>query len=266
MWCTIVTLCLSQSAQAQFWNKVKSHAADVVNGKIDDAVSGGKDGEASKSTPQAEGNQKAAIHIDAPFDFQAGSEVIFEDNFSGDPMGKFPHKWKTNASGSVVSVPGVSGRWFLLDNEASYKLDSLLSMPEDFTVEFDILASADQADDLSAVHFGFTRDNSMSSYLSGVGIAGVELYYYNDDEYYTASRDLNNHHFGNFNLVNTLNKPLHVSISVKGTHMKVYLERTRILDAEMFLPGSRKYFFFSSSSQYQHGAKVMIGNVRIAKG
>jgi hypothetical protein len=256
---------LSTSAQAQFWNKVKSHAADVVNGKIDDAVNGGKDGETEKSTKATE-TQKAAIQVQTPFDFRAGSEVIFEDNFEQDAVGKFPHGWKTNASGSVVTVPGVSGRWFLLDDEATYKLDSLLSMPQDFTIEFDIFASADQASDLSTVYFGFTRDNSVSSYLDGVGIAGAALYYMNDDQYYTASSDVDKHHFGSFNLVNTLNNPLHVSIAVKGTHMKMYLGRTRILDAEMFQPGSRKYFFCSSSLRYEHGAKVMIGNVKIAKG
>lgn len=264
--CTVATLCLSQSAQAQFWNKVKSHAADVVNGKVDDAINGGdKDEKAAESTPKTEGPQTSAVHIPTPFDFQAGGDVIFKDNFSDDTVGEFPRKWKTNASGSVVAVPSVSGRWFLLDNDATYKLDTLLSMPENFTVEFDILASADQAEDLSSTYFGFTRDNSVSGYLDGTGIAGASLHYMNDDEYYTSSKDLNNHHFGNFNLVNTLNKPLHVSIAVKGTHMKIYLDRTRILDAEMFQPGSRKYFFVSTPLEYRHGAKILIGNVRIAK-
>ena len=257
-----LVLFAGQNAEAQFWNKVKSHAADVVNQTVDKAIEGKEDKQESSPSPQEKDGK--LLSIANPFDFTPGNRVIFSDNFASDTIGHFPQNWKTNASGSVVAVPGTSGNWFLLNSDATYKLDSLLSMPENFTVEFDILATANESGDLSPVSFGFTRDNSVSGYLQGVGLAGASLNYYNDDEYYTASRDIDNHHFGTFNLVNTLNTPLHISISVKGTHMKMYLAKTRILDAEMFQPGSRKYFFISAPLNYKHGAKVLIGNVRIA--
>lgn len=258
-----LVLFVGQSAEAQFWNKVKSHAADVVNQTVDKAMDGKDNDQNSNQNPNAKKNGKL-LSIANPFDFEPGSRLLFKDDFSKDTIGRFPTNWKTNASGSVVTVPGISGNWFLLNSDATYKLDSLLSMPENFTVEFDILATANESDDLSPLFFGFTRDNSVSGYLQGVGVAGASLKYFNEDEYYTASRDLDNHHFGTFNLVNTLNNPLHVSISVKGTHMKIYLAKTRILDAEMFQPGTRKYFFISAPLNYKHGAKVLIGNVRIA--
>lgn len=260
----IMLTAFSQAGYAQFFKKIKSHAADVVNQAIDDAVDGSP--KQDEPTASAEGTAApTALHIPTPFDFKPGSEVIFKDDFSGDSTGIFPKYWKTNASGSVVEVPGVPGKWFLLKDRATYKLDTLLSMPENFTVEFDILAAANEADDLSSLYFGFARNNSVSDYAMKTGVAGAVLYYMNDDEYKTASKDLGTYHFGEFNLVNTLNRPLHVSISVRGTHMKMYLGKTRILDAEMFLPDSRKFFFVSAPLRYEHGAKVLIGNVRIAK-
>ncbi len=260
----IVLIAFSQTSYAQFFKKIKSHAADVVNQAIDDAIDQPQNQDEPTASTQGTAASKA-LNVPAPFDFTPGSEVIFKDNFSADSVGAFPQYWKTNASGSVVEVPGIPGKWFLLKERATYKLDTLLSMPENFTLEFDILAAANEADDLSSLYFGFARNNSVSDYFMRTGVAGAVLYYMNDDEYKTASKDLGNYHFGTFNLVNTLNRPLHVSISVRGTHMKMYLDKTRILDTEMFLPDSRKFFFVSSPLRYKHGGKVLIGNLRIAK-
>jgi hypothetical protein len=46
--------------------------------------------------------------------------------------------------------------------------------------------------------------------------------------------------------------------------MKVYPGKARVPDADMFQPGSRKYFFISSPFCYKNGAKMLIGNVNIA--
>lgn len=255
----------SRSGHAQFLKKIKSHAADVVNNAMDKAIEG-KDKQDKTAPVLSETKAKQqGLHIATPFDFIAGTQTIFQDNFSTDSIGLFPENWKTNASGTVVTVPGVSGQWFMLNNSATYKLDSLLSMPENFTVEFDVIAAADKADDVGSFYFGFSRNNSVTEYEMNTGIAGAVLYYMNEDEFKTNSKDLGKYHFGEYNLVNTLNKPFHISISVKGTHMKIYLDKTRILDTEMFLPDSRKYFFVSAPLNYDHNAKILIGNVKIAE-
>lgn len=152
----------------------------------------------------------------------------------------------------------------MLNANATFKLDSLLSMPDDFTVEFDVLALCDKVDDLSPLIFGFDGDNSAGAYETQ-GSASVSLLYFNDDEYTAYSTGLNKYYSGNYTLENVVNQPMHIAIQVKGVHMAVYLNKAKILDADMFLPDARKYFFISAPMNYEHGAQLLIGNVRIAK-
>lgn len=259
----------SMSANAQLLNKIVNHAADKVNEEIDHAMdkSTEKPADSQQNQTQAATAQSTRPHVlqtTSVYDFVAGSNVIFQDHFRGDSLRAFPHLWKTNGSGAVATVSGVPGRWFMLNSDATFKLDSMLSMPDNFTVEFDVLALCDKLDDLSPLMFGFDSDNSVSSYVSS-GSAKVSLLYFNDDEYTAFSKDLNKYYSGDFNLANVVNRPMHVAIQVKGTHMTVYLDKTKILDADMFLKNARKYLFISSPLNYEHGAQLLIGNVRIAK-
>jgi len=256
-------------ANAQLLNRIVNHAADKVNEEIDHAMDKAVDESADSQQNQAQtatakSTRPHVLQTTSGYDFVAGTNVIFQDQFQGDSIRAFPHLWKTNGSGAVATVSGIPGRWFMLKSDATFKLDSLLSMPDNFTVEFDVLALCDKTDDLSPLMFGFDSDNSVSSYVSN-GSAKVSLLYFNDDEYTAFSKDLNKYYSGNFNLENVVNRPMHVAIQVKGTHMTVYLDKTKILDADMFLQNSRKYLFVSSPLNYEHGAQLLIGNVRIAK-
>ena len=257
------------SANAQLLNRIVDHAAGKVNEKIDNAIDKAVDEPADSQQNQTQrtsgkNTRPHVLQTANSYDFVAGTNVIFQDQFQGDSIRAFPHLWKTNGSGAVATVSGIPGRWFMLKSDATFKLDSLLSMPESFTVEFDVLALCDKADDLSPLIFGFDNDNSVGSYESH-GSAKVSLLYFNDDEYTAYSDELNKYYSGNFNLANVVNRPMHVAIQVKGTHMTVYLDKTKILDADMFLNDSRKYLFISSPLSYDHGAQLLIGNVRIAK-
>lgn len=256
------------SANAQLLNRIVNHAADKVDEKIDKAL----DKAAEKPGSQQDQAQMSTVQNARPhvlqaqnvYDFVAGNQVIFKDNFDRDSLETFPRQWKTNGSGSVVTVSGIPGRWFLLNPDATFKPDSLLSPPDHFTVEFDVLALCDKVDDLSPLIFGFDGDNSVGSYETQ-GSANVSLLYFNENEYTAYSTGLDKYYSGNYTFENTVNQPMHVAIRVNDAHMAVYLDKTKILDADMFLADARKYFFISAPMNYDHGAQLLIGNVRIAK-
>jgi len=73
------------------------------------------------------------------FDFVPGEKIVAMEDFTQDAIGDFPAKWNTNASGEVVTVAGQSGRWLKLTKAGVFTPDFITELPENVTVEFDVL-------------------------------------------------------------------------------------------------------------------------------
>lgn len=76
------------------------------------------------------------------FDFLPGDKVVALDDFTQDAVGDFPAKWNTNASGEIVTVAGKPGRWLKLAGTGFYVPEFVKALPDDFTLEFDVLTPA----------------------------------------------------------------------------------------------------------------------------
>src|SRR3546814_15446449 len=92
--------------------------------------------------------------------FAPGRSTLVADDFASAAIGSMPQGWKTNGSGSAVSVDGLAGRWLSLQSFATYKLKQPPRLPERFPLEFDIVLAADSTKDLSALPFGFPAHTS----------------------------------------------------------------------------------------------------------
>ena len=75
------------------------------------------------------------------FDFIPGAEIIAVEDFSQDAVGDFPAKWNTDASGEVVTLDGVEGKWLALTASGALTPDFINSLPDNFTLEFDLAVS-----------------------------------------------------------------------------------------------------------------------------
>src|SRR5690606_38250856 len=74
------------------------------------------------------------------FDFIPGEKIIFYDDFTMDNAGDFPAKWNTNGSGEVVTT-AEGEKWFELKGNSIYVPLMDKSLPENYTVEFDLKSS-----------------------------------------------------------------------------------------------------------------------------
>ena len=201
--------------------------------------------------------------------FTPAPMTLLTSDFASTPIGTMPDGWKTNASGRILSAPGLPGRWLELQNSATYKLTASTSLPARFTVEFDLVAVAETPRDAGNPSFGFARNNGVADYTSdgysNGALNGVTLIYGNQASgaVMVGSAATGFNSTPSFDLGDYANRVLHVSISVDGDQERIYLDHTKIVDTRMFGSGSSRYFFISGPVSYQHDAKVLFGNFRI---
>jgi hypothetical protein len=249
------------NANAQFGSllqKAKDKAAQKASDAFDKKTSSSSTS-SSSSSGAPKGNK---IIINTGFDFVPGDTVLFAEDFSAVPVGSSTKAFKTNGAATVVSVGGESGKWLTLADNATYKFTKQLFYPKHFTVEFDILAAADQIRDIYPVNFGFVTDNSVRDYISSGG-AYVTLKYYNDDEVSINSEFLSKYLNSTFDLTTFTNRKMHVSLVVDGDRMVVYLDQTKLADTMAFMPTTAKNLYISAPMQYKNGSKVLVSNFKV---
>ena len=98
-------------------------------------------GDANDRTAQGAGPEKAAFQSYSKFDFVPGEKIVASEDFSQDAVGDFPAKWNTNGTAEVVTIEGYEGKWLMLKQtkDASYIPDFVKDLPENFTLEFDVI-------------------------------------------------------------------------------------------------------------------------------
>lgn len=273
---TVVFLFTAQEANAQIFNRIKnavtSKVENTVNKSVDKVLEGKNKSnqQVSSSTHKAE-NSTSGIFANAEknFNFKTAPTLIFEDDFSKDASGRMAQNWKTSGSGTVSSLPDHNGNWLVLKEFTSYKLKSNTPLPDNFTLEFDIATHSNtEAKDLQELKFGFAHDNAISSYLSDAyndnAFTSTSVHYWNK-EIISASSDTKIYNSTDFPLAEYAVGTMHVSIEVKGKNMVIFLDKVKVLDTEMFLRDSeKKYFYLSTGTQLNNGAKIGISNFKLA--
>ncbi|WP_036693327.1 OmpA family protein [Pedobacter glucosidilyticus] len=141
-------------------DKIIGKGEQKVDQEIDEAIDG-KPKSTKKSTATTENDvQKTAetaanastmkLSASSKFDFISGEKIIGFEDFKEDAIGDFPAKWNTNSSGELVSVTAGTGKWLKFGQKGIFYPEYINALPENFTIEFDMLVS----DDLSAMQSG----------------------------------------------------------------------------------------------------------------
>lgn len=122
---------------------------DEVEGGVKEGVTGGGEeesagGEASAGGASTSGKSEPVSSTFAAyskFDFVPGDKVIAMEDFSQDAIGDFPAKWNTNGGGEIVTIDGQPGQWLAFNSKGGLTPEFITSLPENFTLEFDILVN-----------------------------------------------------------------------------------------------------------------------------
>lgn len=260
----------ANETEAQLLKKLKNKVSDKIVEKVDKALDGDRE---ETSTSNNEGRGKGGsfeqIGLAGAYNFTAGTDTVYFDDFSSEKVGDMASHWKSNSSGSIGTSELYPGNWLFLNAFTTYKLKNNTPLPDNFTIEFDIVTlSRDQARDLNSLSFGFAHNNSVSSYLGDAYTSGAinktEIHYWNK-EVNNASSDNKKSSSIDFPLEGYAIGKMHVALTVKGLHLQAYLDQHKILDTDVFAQTPEtKYFYISTSTQLSNGARIGVGNFKIA--
>lgn len=306
------------STEAQILKKLKDKAKAITNQKTDakadqkigtavDSVLEGnihipkskKESKADPAQNQTEQVQANAVTeitennvnrttYKSKFDFIPGEKIVIWEDFNQDAVGDFPAKWFTNGSGEIVTIDGQEGKWLMTKASSEYFIDQLLNLPENFTIQFDLMCSipfdwssgeitiklADTKD--IATYRSGRNDGSMSSgkfnfpnfsfdLHPGVINAGGN----NTKGYGHYKKDIES---GNLDLKEifmpaTDQNILKVSIWRQKQRIRIYLNENKILDLPRILPLEMKPNILAiQTSRLLENSNYFIGNLRIAIG
>lgn len=286
----IPVLCQIQ-AKAQIMDpkeKAKQAAENRANGRVDQGIDKGlnkveegigklfkKKGKKKKNDAGKNGNnstsqnaQSANVNRKAS-DFVPGTNILFQDDFLNDPEGDFPAKWNTNGSGEVVKISGVEGKWLEVKHSSVIAPEMKGSLPENYTIEFDLFLQQRGSLSIPRIDFGLTPVKD---------ILREDLYYkekffvtiarYNEADAKTVEYGLREV-IGNkndFPLTKYVNKMLHISMAINGTRIRIYLDGNKLVDLPRALtPAMRANFFVTNVFTVPASELgLLISNVQIA--
>lgn len=264
----LMAACLTPTfTQAQFFKKIQQKLEDKASAKADNILNGKKQNSDSGTTGGGNTSSGKLPYEEEVSTFKPGSKLLYSDSLTNETIGTMPGGWKTHSSGAVAVIEGVPGKWLSMREQSSYRIDSLLAMPRKFTLEFDLLTRSDKPENLRGINFGFSGDNSARSYIYGVGTdntSAVEELNFNYNTFTSRSYDNDNNNRLDFPLNNFGNAIIHMAIVVEGEHMRVYLNKCKMLDADMFNHSTAKYFYISTEDLNQR-ARAYISNLKIAE-
>lgn len=198
-------------------------------------------------------------------DFVPGGNVIFEDNFSRDPVGDFPAKWNTSSGGSVVALDGFPGKWLKVNGHVAVNPDIKKKLPEDCTIEFDLVVKSESCIAL----FGITPISDVSHgniYYKKMAVALQNMTGYPGLVVSKDVMDVSTK--SDFNMEGYIDRVLHVSMSVNKTRFRVYLDDDKVVDMpKLITPEYRSSFFVAGGEAIPAPPDgIYISNIRIAAG
>lgn len=132
--------------------KIDQKVDQSVDKVIDPALDPKKKGKNAKNSKDSTGNNDGnssfgskggnpSLETYSKFDFVPGEKVVMFEDFTKDNIGDFPDKWNTNGSGEVVTVNKATGRFLLTRKEVVAYPEWVTNLPDNFTLEFDLMST-----------------------------------------------------------------------------------------------------------------------------
>lgn len=226
----------------------------------------------SKQTPPS-GAGGLAMKAYSKFDFVPGEKILAVEDFSQDAVGDFPAKWNTNAGGEVVNIDGQANKWLKASDKGLFFPEFVKELPENFTVEFDMMISDDVSNNMSGLMIFFPeiskRKPTFDTYLSTDPQVAFDIHPVANDGGSTSYAwvfDKNNEKVLENNLPISWKQGVANRISIwrQKNRIRLYINETKVWDLPRAFDPSLKYSMLFANNLFA-GANF-ITNLRVAVG
>lgn len=201
------------------------------------------------SNTKSAGTPNQVFTVDSKFDFVPGDKIVLLEDFSSYPLGDFPGKWVTNGTGEIVKNTDENTRYLKVTKEAVFYPGGLKPLPDEFTLECDLLCNEDFNYYSYEFAIGITNAKDLKTqwnYFGRFGHGGennsrVEMLLHPNDEgnkagltYFVATHQINELLRSNANQnqlsVRAGNTKVHISIWRQKQRVRVYLNDKKVWD------------------------------------
>ena len=239
--------------------KLEQKAGEKVDKGIDDTVDGATkkksgDGDVAENSSSDETKTKSGtastsgtLKSYSRYDFVPGDKILYTEDFAQEAIGEFPAKWNTNGGGEIVTVDGLSGKWLKLEMATQYDASFKGSLPENYTIEFDLLADYDENRSIPWVNVRYFADppaghsyggkiELMLAINNGTSQAPDGVVY----ESFTKGGDRlmqsNKKLFNTFSTFNHTKKPVHVAMWIQKERFRAWVNEDKLYDFPKGVP------------------------------
>lgn len=214
------------------------------------------------------------LEIYSKFDYVPGDKLLYFDDFSQDFIGDFPSKWNTNGSGEVIKLNKAEGNWF--EFRPGYKIQYLpllkINLPEEYTIEFDLLTDGLDNQTSSAAVLNIILDES-KSFNIGKSYSSVSLPFGQLSALGIRVKSIKN---GDLIINSVLtadvrdevkNKP-HISIAVNNRRFRLWINEVKYVDIpQLIADGNVLTTLKFNLHNFKDGKeRLFIQNIKIAEG
>ncbi len=315
---TLLLLC-SISAEAQFFKKLKERVAqraeETVTRKIEEKteekteqaidsvfeIGSGKKRRQQDSTDDmemgemdemssAEEEMTEEAPTEAPpsyefkvyskYDFIPGEELMAFEDFTQDEIGDLPARWNTNTSAEVVTLSNQEGHWMKVGKgKSAYVAEFIEEVPENFTLEFDVIFDFDPEEWAYSRTVGFLLSDlenpnyRLDDWQAGKNLFRMNLHFPKGTEYYKRASDSQLNTDANKSIAKLTREgfqageKIHVAIWRQKTRVRVYVEDQKVFDVPRALEkGVVANTLRLQSHISEEGHNAYISNIRYAVG
>ncbi len=283
-----------KAAERTIERRVEKEASEKTDQALDSILEPGSKGKQktpktpqptdgnSNPNPNTQGSQNTgttptdgpkSIEVYSKFDYVPGDRLMFYDDFANDFIGDFPSKWNTNGGGEIVTIGESSEKWLeLISGYNLYFIPDVPQLPEEYTVEFDVITVGidNQTSSNAKLRVDLSNDAKFSegSYFvqayipfcqySPIGITMESRINNKRDIYSTVKADLREE---------TLNRP-HVSIAVNKQRFRLWVDQEKHIDIPRIVPtGSALTTLKFHMNGFKDGKeRLFITNLKVAEG
>ncbi len=238
------------------------------------------------SVPIPQENSNVFQHY-GKFDFVPGEKLVAAEDFSQDNPGDFPARWNTNGTGTLVTTNQTAGKFLLTQKQVVFYPEWITALPENFTLEYDLLCSPEFSYYSGAFVTGFSSSKNIGASfnrfdLLGTGKldegGGVELSLHPQNaggEMGTSvffstknNQEVLRNEIGQEKLSEPAKTKVHVSVWRQKSRIRVYLDEWKAWDLPRAVPEGivLNSVYFRNDGASNETDAFYIGNIRLAVG